>query len=147
PLAMLCAGLGFYLVKARPWVAHGSARPGVEEKAAAEFCPVSVPVNRGPEVQDGFRGDIHPLLHGHTRLRATADPLAGDLERLLFGPPLRVPEEVFAVFENQKPVAERRTLTERELSAFLPEKVGAVGQAWSLDPDKVAAVLSQFHPR
>src|SRR5438046_204907 len=31
-----------------------------------------VPLNRGPEVVDGFRGQVHPLLHGRTDLELIA---------------------------------------------------------------------------
>src|SRR5689334_6436490 len=38
----------------------------------AQHQPLPVALNRGPEVLDGFRGDVHPLLHGRTRLEVTA---------------------------------------------------------------------------
>src|SRR5436305_11406783 len=46
--------------------------PPLVRKPAAPYHPTPVALNRGPEVGDGFRGDVHPLLFGETRLPVTA---------------------------------------------------------------------------
>jgi hypothetical protein len=105
---------------------------------------IPVALNRGPEVLDGFRGDVHPLLHGPTRLEVTADwtPIGkgrDHLERTLN--PL-----VYSWFTELQPAQPRQTYTAKDFSAFLPVTVGDVGQLWALDADKVAKFLRQFHP-
>jgi hypothetical protein len=106
---------------------------------------VSVALNRGPEVLDGFRGDVHPLLSGSTRLDVTAhwttvgkgrDRLHRDLN-----------PKLYAWFTELRPARPQQTYTERDFSAFLPVSVGEVGQLWSLDPDKMVRILTQFHRR
>jgi hypothetical protein len=102
-------------------------------------------LNRGPEVLDGFRGDVHPLLFGQTRLEVTAhwtpvgkgrDQLHRDLH-----------PKVYSWFTELRPTRPQQTYTERDLSAFLPPAVGEVGQLWALDADKMMEILRQFHPR
>lgn len=57
---------------------RGSADPDADApadprpKAGTPYRPTPVALNRGPEVQDGFRGEVHPLLFGRTRLPVTA---------------------------------------------------------------------------
>jgi hypothetical protein len=123
-------------------------RPG-EARASRKSVrlpqPTPVALNRGPEVLDGFRGDVHPLLFGRTRLEVTArwttvgkgrDQLHRDLNPVLY-----------AWFTSLKPSQPQRTYTERDFSAFLPKAVGKVGQLWTLDADRMVKVLKQFHPR
>src|SRR5262249_10866059 len=43
-------------------------RPGESRAGRPPSEPTPVALNRGPEVLDGFRGDVHPLLTGQTRL-------------------------------------------------------------------------------
>ncbi len=126
----------------------GDRRPGQtgDGSSAAETPqPVPVALNRGPEVRDGFRGEVHPLLSGKTRLEVAAhwtpvgkgrDQMHRDLH-----------PKLYAWFTELQPASPQRTYTEREFSAFLPESVGEVGQVWALDPDKVAGFLRQFNPR
>jgi hypothetical protein len=113
--------------------------------SAKPYQPTPVALNRGPEVLDGFRGDVHPLLSGRTRLEVTArwtpvgkgrDGMHRDLH-----------PKLYAWFTELRPSRPRQTYTEHDFSAFLPDKVGEVGQVWALDPDKVAGILKQFHPR
>lgn len=100
-----------------------------------------VPLNRGPEVRDGFRGDVHPLLFGKTRLEVAARwSSVGEVEKMI-NPTLD------AWFANLRPIQERQTYTENDFSAFLPETLGEVGQLWALDADKILKFLRQFHPR
>src|SRR5262245_2344478 len=54
--------------------------------------PAAVPVNRGADVPDGFRGDVHPLLHGRTQLELAAYWTALEKNQLK----LEAPEEVRA---------------------------------------------------
>jgi hypothetical protein len=103
-----------------------------------------VALNRGPEVLDGFRGDVHPLLHGRTELEVTAHwTMVGEGRDKL---QTHVSPEVYAWFAQLEPARPQQTYTERDFSAFLPLSVGDVGQLWSLDLDKMAELLKQFHP-
>src|SRR5262245_18656672 len=104
----------------------------------------SVPNNRGPDVMDGFRGEIHPILHGHTRLEADTRWTAVGQGRDKMEQSL--PPDLYAAFHDPKPAKPTALYTERELSAFLPEKIGSAGQLWTLDPEKIVSVLRQFHP-
>ncbi len=108
------------------------------------YQPNPVALNRGPAVLDGFRGDVHPLLHGQTKLEVTAHwtPVGKGREKIHEN----VPEEVYRLFRDLRVAKERHTYTEREFSAFLPDELGSVGQIWSLDLDKVIGFLKQFHP-
>jgi hypothetical protein len=117
-----------------------AGRPSVETQ---QGTPVAT--NRGPEILDGFRGDLHPLLFGRARLEVTAqwttvgkgrDQLHRDLHPALY-----------RWFTDLQPARLRHTYTGRDFSAFLPEEVGEVGQVWALDGDKMVGVLKQFHPR
>src|SRR5205823_5169917 len=112
-----------------------SANPAVDIPAARQTGPTPVALNRGPEVLDGFRGDVHPLLFGQTRLDVSAqwtpvgkgrDQLHRDLN-----------PKLYAWYTELRPAQPRRTYTERDFSAFLPETLGEVGQLWSLDDDKI----------
>src|SRR5262245_13954978 len=51
--------------------AAGNPRSG--RVSAASKQPTPVALNRGAEVPDGFRGDVHPLLFGRTRMEVTAE--------------------------------------------------------------------------
>ncbi len=128
-----------------------AAPPAVSElsKENAAFVsdrkPVPVAANRGPEVLDGFRGEVHPLLSGATRLEVTAHwtPVGTGRDELHRA----VQPIVYSWFKELSPTRVRQIYTERDFSAFLPEKVGEVGQMWALDLDKMAGILKQFHPR
>jgi hypothetical protein len=121
----------------------------IDSKTAARpvspRAPVPVALNRGPEVLDGFRGDVHPLLHGHTELEVTAHwtKVGEGRDKLQ----THVSPEVYAWFTQLQPARPQQIYTERDFSAFLPLTVGDVGQLWSLDLDKMAEILKQFHPR
>jgi len=54
--------------------------------------------------------------------------------------------EGYRFFLPIDPAIERQTYTEQDFSAFLPEKLPAVGQIWSVEPESVAKLLRQFHP-
>jgi hypothetical protein len=129
----------------RDGTAPANALPGDSPDRAVPGRPIPVALNRGPEVLNGFRGDIHPLLFGQTRLEVTAqwtpvgkgrDQLHRDLNPRLY-----------AWFTQLRPAQVRQTYTERAFSAFLPQAVGEVGQLWALDAGKMAEILKQFHPR
>src|SRR6516165_2664201 len=104
--------------------------------SASRRAPEPVSLNRGPEVLDGFRGDVHPLLHGHTQLEVTAHwtKVGEGRDKLQ----THVSREVYAWFTQLEPARPQQTYTERVFSAFLPLSVGDVGQLWSLDLDKMA---------
>jgi hypothetical protein len=115
------------------------------QESARPHQPTPVALNRGPEVRDGFRGDIHPLLSGHTRLTVTAEWTPVGTGRDHFE--TAVPAPLYAAFMNLQPAQAQRIYTERDFSGFLPEAVGEVGQLWALDPGKIVEILKQFHPR
>jgi hypothetical protein len=103
-----------------------------------------VPLNLTSDVVTCFRGDVHPLLYGPTKLELTAHWVADSKNP--------TPSRKFSIsangahfFLNLSPAQERQIYTARDFSAFLPEKVTGVGQTWSIDPGKVAPLLRQFH--
>jgi hypothetical protein len=119
-----------------PW----AESPGAEE-AGESYQPTPVSLNRGPEVGDGFQGNVHPLLFGGTGLEVTARwAPVGDADRM------RDPA-LDAWFTNLRPAQARQTYTASDFSGFLPPSVGEVGQLWALDETRVVKFLRQFHPR
>jgi hypothetical protein len=124
---------------------HHRALPRFDEPVLASLPPVPVASNRGANVRDGFRGQVHPLLHGSTPLEVSAywtriGKGRDGLERT-------VNAEIYSWFTALTPAEPRRTYDPADFSVFLPQAVGEVGQVWSLDPDRVAVFLAQFHPR
>ncbi len=105
------------------------------------YQPTPVALNRGPEVGEGFRGQVHALLFGQTRLEVTARWSAvGDADKML-------EPALDTWFANLQPAQRRQVYTEKEFSGLLPQTLGDVGQVWALDDEKVLAFLKQFHPR
>jgi hypothetical protein len=119
------------------------ADPAPPGSSQTPYSGEPVPLNLGPGIAEGFRGGVHPLLHGRTKLELTAYWVPGESERHA-GKTMSL--DGYRFFLRMKPAVERRTYTEHDFSAFLPEKLGAVGQVWSIDPTKVAKLLRQFHP-
>lgn len=107
--------------------------------------PVPVPLNRSGEIPDGFRGEVHPLLFGKTRLEVSAEWSRVGKGRGKFEQYLK--PFAYSWFTDLRPAQARQTYTERDFSAFLPNAVSDVGQLWAIDPDKVVKFLKQFHPR
>jgi hypothetical protein len=103
-----------------------------------------VALNRGSEIPNGFRGEVHPLLFGKTRLEVTAEwsPVGKGRDHL----DRSVNPLVYSWFTDLRPVQPRQTYTERDFSAFLPKTVNDAGQLWALDSDKLVRFLKQFHP-
>ena len=103
-----------------------------------------VPLNCGPEVVDGFHGDLHPLLHGQTRTEVKAYWVhPADTDYL----DPRAPPEVQRLYKDTVPAVPTRTYSERDFSPLLPpENVVSAGQMWAIDRDKAAVFLKQFHP-
>ncbi len=102
-----------------------------------------VELNRGPQIVAGFQGEVHPLLHGQTKLELTAHWAAGGDRRIV---KKMTPPDVVQYCLDLKPANKQQTYTERDFSAYLPEKLASVGQVWFLDPNIVAYFLRQFHP-
>lgn len=107
--------------------------------------PNPVALNTTPNLFNGFQGDVHPLLQGQTRLEVTAQwtPIGKGRDKL----DRSVNPLIYSWFTELRPAKLQQTYTERDFSAFLPARVGEVGQMWSLDADKIAEILKQFHPR
>jgi hypothetical protein len=106
----------------------------------------AVEANRSPEVRRGFPGEVHPLLHGQTRLQVAARWSAFG-KRLQKAP---VDADFFesvaeVLYREAKPARGTQRYTEQDFSGFLPERVEAVGQIWELDGKRVIAFLRQFH--
>ncbi len=135
-LASVLGYAGFQLSRPR-------ADPVLPGSAQGPYSGEPVPANLGPGIAEGFRGGVHPLLHGHTKLELTAYWVPGESERHA-GKTLSL--DGYRFFLRMKPAVERRTYTEHDFSAFLPVKLGEAGQVWSIDPTKVAKLLRQFHP-
>jgi hypothetical protein len=119
--------------------------PPVARKPAAPRQPTPVALNRGRDVAEGFRGDVHPLLFGETRLPVTAQWTRIGKGR--DGLDHLVPTEWYALFTDLQPEEPRRIYTESAFSAFLPARSAEVGQLWALDGGKIVPFLTQFHAR
>ncbi len=110
-------------------------------------APQPVPVDTNPvvAVESGFRGEIHPLLRDDARLTATAHWSrigTGDaFQRGYF------PARFYVPFHHAGPAQPERTYASSDFSGLLPERIEGVGQMWSLDLERVAVFLEQFHPR
>src|SRR5262249_38300839 len=110
--------------------------------ASKQHFPVSL--NRSSNIPNGFRGEVHPLLHGRTRLEVTTQwtPIGTGRDQMH----RHLHPKLYSLFTELRPDQPRQTYTERDFSGFLPEDVGEVGQLWVLDADKVTQFLRQFHP-
>jgi len=119
-----------------------STSPNPDSRTPAGHIPVAL--NRSPNIRDGFRGEVHPLLFGPTRMDVKAEwtPIGKGRDHL----DRSVNPLVYSWFTDLRPAELRRTFTARDFSAFLPSTIGEVGQIWALDPEKMASVLKQFHP-
>ncbi len=121
--------------EAGPDVADGTA-PNLDGR-------VPVPNNRGPEVVDGFRGEVHPLLHRHAQTEVNAYWVPPNVDHL----DPRAPIEVRELYRYVSAAIPTKSYSERDFSGFLPpENVTTVGQLWALDPERAAVFLKQFHP-
>src|SRR5262249_25686017 len=134
-----------YATQIKPLMDSSTAdRPAVElTQAPVDFSQrVPVPTNCGPEVLDGFRGEVHPLLQPQ-QLDVTARWESTEEGRAF----ATVPRHVSSLFKDLRVAIPTRTYDERDFSAFLPQEINMVGQLWALDLDRVADFLRQFHPR
>ena len=120
-------------------------RPPEPEAPAGPRVHVATPVvaNRTADVPDGFRGDVHPMLHGRAPLEVTAHWTGLEPGQVKLQDH---PAEVRAWFTALRPAVPRMAYTARDFSAFLPAGKADVGQVWALDADKVRTFLAQFHP-
>jgi hypothetical protein len=128
------------------WLRRGTA-PVREQQPVKErpYWVDSVPTNRGKDVVDGFRGDVHRLLHGKTSLAVAAHwtPVGQGRDQL----EKRVPPHIYRLFTDLRVASPNRVYTETAFSAFMPVSVQSVGQVWEIGLDGVAEFLRQFHPR
>lgn len=149
------AALGLVAVGVASFVLWPSSSPAptaaqqppeaTESDADVPYQPEPVATNRGDEIAAGFSGEVHPLLFGKTRLELQAHWTGvgrgrDQLERT-------VRPRVYKLFADFAPAVATQAYSEREFSAFLPESIEAVGQMWKIDPEEVAGILKQFHPR
>jgi hypothetical protein len=117
------------------------------------------PVATNPDVAapDGFRGDVHPLLHGAEALEVTArwSPTLSTKKRggIKLGvidnassSEYSIPPALVALLTESKPALPVARHGARALSAFLPQEIEAPGQMWRIEPEAAAAFLRQFHP-
>jgi hypothetical protein len=141
--------LGLVLLLLAGVASYGAYRMG---RPRVDSTPVSTPakpyhgepvsLNLPPEIVDGFRGEIHPLLHGPTNLELAAGWAFDESEE--YKAKLKDLDGYFSL--DLKPAMARQTYTAPDFSALLPEKIAGVGQTWSLNPDKLTNMLRQFHP-
>jgi len=145
--------------KSRLFRAGGRPEPAPGALSGREYTPPHQPIpvasNLSPEVRDGFRGDVHPLLHGRTRLEVTAEwsPVGKGRDQLH----AYLNKKIYSWFTELRPARPRQIYTERDFSAFLPSpgghpqdvmgEVRQLGDLWTLDADKMAGILKQFHSR
>lgn len=103
-----------------------------------------VPANRGPDVEDGFEGAVHPALElGETlEVRAYCSPIGTGrgFDEGYFPRQFRGPFDSYVVADAVE------EYSSQELSAFFPQEIGEVGQLWEVQVDRVAPFLKQFHP-
>jgi hypothetical protein len=114
--------------------------PGLD---IVRFVPDAVANNSTVSVGIGFRGDVHPSLHGNTQLEVTTNwsPIGKGKDRI----EEFVPQGVYHLFRDLQAATARQVYTARDFSGFLPEEMGSVGDIWDLDLDRVASILTQFH--
>jgi hypothetical protein len=136
-----------YWAYVRVWPTTISFQPeersvDLTQEAQALSQRVSVPNNRGPEIIDGFRGDIHPLLHGASAIEVQAFWESRNDAYILGS----APPEVRRLFLNLGPAAAVRSYASKDFSAFMPpETITVPGRIWALDADRCAVFLKQFH--
>lgn len=122
-------------------------QPEGATEAPPFFQPEVVDINREEEFSEPFRGKVHPVLHGKTRLAVTGhwSPVGqGGRDAI----EKRIAPSVYRLFADLQVAIPERVYSEREFSPLLmPESVQSVGQVWELDEDDVAEILLQFHPR
>lgn len=140
-LGLACSGMYWAYVQNRPTEVAPRLHPEDAELELSARMPVAN--NRAPEVSDGFRGDVHPLLHGHaqTEVRAYWEPANVDYMDS------RAPFKLRRLYMDVSEAVPSKSYSERDFSGFLPpENVNAAGQFWVIDPEKAAVFLKQFHP-
>lgn len=137
-VAVAAVGVSFWILRG------GSKDPRQQPAELPPYRPVPVQTNRGKEIPIGFRGHVHPMLHGKTRLDVSAHWTRmgygrDQLER-------NVPPRVYELFAALKPETPQRVYTEHDFSSLMPEEVESVGQVWTIGLDDAARLLRQFHP-
>jgi hypothetical protein len=143
----LTIALGAALALTIPlWRMRSTAR--ITELPPAKATPAgpeSVEADRSGDIPEGFRGEVHPVLHGQTSLEVAAhwSSLGQGKEQL----ERRIPASVYSLFMNLRAAVPIQVYTERAFSVLMPESVGSVGQIWEIDRDDVGVFLRQFHPR
>jgi hypothetical protein len=142
----------FHAVQQRVAQADGSGEQaavqlGERQRAVMSppYEPVSVPTNRLGDVPAGFRGDVHPLLHGKTSLEVVAHwtEVGRGRDHL----ETEIAPAAYALFTDLKPAMASTVYTERDFSGLLPESIESVGQLWEIESDVAANFLRQFHPQ
>src|SRR5438309_1168762 len=120
-LLALCGG-GIY------W-AYVASQASRVDQATLLCCPAPVPCNRGPEVLDGFRGEVHPLLtrHAEMEVKASWDCEKVKVGNLLPGLPADL-DEVRRLYLAVSVAVPSKSYSERDFSGLLPpEGVNAAG--------------------
>ncbi|HEX3152057.1 MAG TPA: hypothetical protein VHR66_28545 [Gemmataceae bacterium] len=146
---ILLSGIGIcaFLILAKPaW--QEEEPPLFEAKGTACDLSERVPVllNRGPEIKDGFRGDVHPMLRSPGEMKVAAAWKFDKSQETDTAFPL-APRKLQEILLNLAVAVPTKTYTARDFSAFLPaEEPQEVGQTWALDSDKLIDFLKQFHP-
>ena len=145
------AGVLIYYV--HPWYVKPSRSQRLPRRLPSAPPPlnlskrVPVALNRGPDVPDGFRGDVHPVFPRPTELQVAA---YWDINRnqgrdgAFFSGVLPEIRDHFLGFEVSVPT---HTYSERDFSRLLPAgELDSVGHMWALDLNKVSGFLKQLHP-
>ena len=148
-LALSCGAVAFarWMLVEPPVVPPRSSQRDPTPLPHDFYDRVPVALNRGPEILDGFRGNVHPALSRRAALEVAA---RWEFERNQGDDPAFIrlaPPAARAMFLTLGVTTPTRTYTGRDLSRFLPAKqLGPVGQMWALDSDMVAELLRQFFP-
>ena len=141
-LAMLLALVGCSQ-QAEPEAGLGSQNSDLADSTASASGLVAVAANRGPNVEDGFRGDVHELLIGALPLDVNA--YCAKIGRGRGFAEGYFPQQFRRPFDEFSIAQKVQAYSARDFSAFLPQQVGQPGQIWELDVDRVEPFLKQFH--
>jgi len=135
-LPLLVGGFGYGVYR----LTRTSEQPAAEpQQVFTKGEPVVT--NLGSEIEGGFQGDVHPILHGQTKLALTAhwDKVANGNYVSEMMPPA-----MCAYILTLEPEIPQQEYSQADFSAFLPQEVVLAGQSWTLDPSQVVTFLKQF---
>jgi hypothetical protein len=115
------------------------------DPSSSRVAELVIPIgaNRGPNVEDGFQGSVHPALDVEQSLivRATCSriPKGRGFAEGYFPQQFRGPFDQFVVANKT------HKYFSGDFSPFLPQEFGEPGQIWEIDATRILRFLKQFH--